>query len=87
MQELIAPENRFVVFPNPAQDFIQINTGSNYPWNASVVDLSGRIVSKIEGLIGNYFLPIDSLPAGMYLLRLQINDHLEMHRFIHTSTD
>ncbi len=81
------PYDAFVVFPNPAYDFVQINTESTRTWNVSMLDLAGRVVWKADKLFGNYFLSMDSLPPGMYLLRLQINEHIEVHRIIHTSTE
>ena len=55
------PEAHFTVFPNPAKDFIQVDT----PTEVSIYDLTGQMVLKGEGRID-----IRTLSNGMYFVKV-----------------
>lgn len=49
-----------------------------------VVDFSGRLMlnGKIETGMDNFFLDVSSLPGGIYLMIVRINDCLLSGKFI-----
>lgn len=55
------------VFPNPAQDVLQINTDT--PIHAALFDLNGRVVLAQTAIETTQNLEISSLPSGTYFLR------------------
>lgn len=55
------------VFPNPAHDVLQINTGT--PILATLFDLKGRQVLQPISVETNASLLINTLPSGTYFLR------------------
>ena len=57
------------VGPNPATDFITINTDEN-GIKAELVDVAGNVVSEIKLNAGSNQLDLKNYPNGMYLLRI-----------------
>lgn len=55
------------VFPNPARDFLQINTDT--PLQTSLFDLTGRQVLQQTNIENSAQLNISAIPAGTYVLR------------------
>ena len=56
------------IFPNPANDFVNFNLGSDSRYDVSIYDLAGQKVifkEKIEG--GNVKIDVIKLPNGIYL--------------------
>ncbi|MGV4414893.1 T9SS type A sorting domain-containing protein [Chryseobacterium sp. T1] len=60
---------QYKIFPNPASDFINIETGREIE-RIQVIDMEGRLI--IEHMISdkNYKLNIENLPKGVYTLRI-----------------
>jgi len=55
--------------PNPATDFVMINTDEN-GIKAELVDVSGNVVSETKLQSGSNQLDLKNYPNGMYLLRI-----------------
>lgn len=64
-----ATQAAFRVFPQPAQEALQIETHAGLHMQLS--DIQGRILRTFEAAPGVQSIPRDGLPAGMYLLRAQ----------------
>ncbi|MEM7514945.1 MAG: T9SS type A sorting domain-containing protein, partial [Bacteroidota bacterium] len=64
------------LFPNPvvSTSKLMINSEVEGEFEMSILDMQGREVTTQRlrkiGQIGKYILPIEELPAGMYLVRL-----------------
>jgi len=83
--EPIAPETQATVteveslsvFPNPASSVINLDVSSPQATNANlrIVDMTGRTVRQLTTSLGageqRVELPVDGLPVGTYLLRLE----------------
>ncbi len=75
-QEIINSETiSFTFYPNPAKDWIKIDTEVNF---VEIIDVSGKtvIVSK-ESLIN-----INVLPSGVYFIKVNINGNTDISRLI-----
>lgn len=62
------------VFPNPAEDFIQLKSGShnlNEIYYA-IFDITGQQIS--EGSIVSGIIPLNRIQSGLYVLELHFND-------------
>lgn len=66
-------ENYFVVYPNPASDFITIET-SKIIDNATIklYDLNGRMIINKQNMVidSNFSLPVSEIASGLYLLEI-----------------
>jgi gingipain R len=69
-------ESKFIIYPNPTSDFINIENSKNDITNAKIqlIDLNGRVIFTDENvnLISKYSIPVSSLATGLYIL--DIND-------------
>jgi hypothetical protein len=81
------PKMIYTLLPNPATDYINVllDMVSDATVRYSVLDMNGKvwISDEIFYTEGNNALvvPVRSLLSGMYLLRLQSSDNLEIRRF------
>jgi hypothetical protein len=55
------------VFPNPAQDFLQVKTDT--PLHTTLFDLSGRLVLQQTNIESSAQLNVSAVPTGTYILR------------------
>lgn len=67
------------VFPNPAQDFLQVNTDT--PLHATLFDLNGRQVLQQAHIESSTQLQLSALPTGTYLLRTRSFDGKPIQSF------
>jgi hypothetical protein len=70
--------------PNPASDYVAINTDAAYPIrNIQVFDMSGRMVDSYFNLNSNSFtLNRNALSSGMYFLRLRFDDGIAVQKLV-----
>lgn len=74
--------NQLSVFPNPAQNQLQVKSSkslSRTPYR--IMNLNGSLVLSGE-LNERHSIQIDKLPAGLYLLNLELPDGVEHLQFI-----
>lgn len=65
------PSDRFILYPNPASDFIRIrriDPSDHQPVDIEVIDLSGRQVMKLHDAGDDIY--VGDLKNGMYIVRL-----------------
>lgn len=63
--------NDFEVFPNPASDNIQINSGSDSGISYSLLTIIGTQILNAVSESGSTSLDISNIPEGIYFLRVQ----------------
>ena len=84
VEENVLNEVRF--YPNPVDDFININSGNLSLKNSYVrlIDLFGKIVYKKNILIDakHHKIPLSNISSGVYLLELIINDDKKTEKLI-----
>lgn len=64
-----AVENRFDIYPNPAEDVINIELGENAS-DVVIYNSLGQMVKNIGEMIGNVQISISELNAGMYFVKV-----------------
>jgi len=73
------------VFPNPATDYVKIqflNWGETKK-EIKVIDLEGRIVYNIEGIIeDHYTIPVQKLKSGIYFLETRNTKNSVVKKFV-----
>ena len=86
----INPESKIKIFPNPAADILNIElTGINSEVLLSVLSPDGKLIQKQKALPVNHTiqsqLNLSELQKGIYLLKVENNDFVEVHKFIRGS--
>lgn len=64
-------KNEFSIYPNPSNDFINVNFNSSFPSLINITDLSGRVMKSIQNDTKEVKLNITDLPNGSYVLSAQ----------------
>lgn len=86
VQNLSTEHHGLNIFPNPANEFIEVQAVSRIDKNVyegtmeiELLDLHGRIVifHKLEKFNESYRLPIHSVQPGVYILRIR-SDKVEL---------
>ncbi|UTW61409.1 T9SS type A sorting domain-containing protein [bacterium SCSIO 12741] len=87
-QYLTTPEleddNLWMAYPNPARDFLTIETDENY-YQVEIYSTSGQLVSGIESepLSGTTKLSVGHLESGVYLLKIKKGEsYTRITRFV-----
>ena len=70
-EDLVA-RNNVTVYPNPATTALTVKFpyAGKHPYRIEVLDMSGRVVKTKETAGAEEYLDIQSLPKGLYMLRL-----------------
>lgn len=82
LNKLITPEtkNDFIVYPNPANDYIEIKTDNNSKIQGyEIIDITGRMISN--GAF-NGPIHIQHLNKGVYVIKVQVNGSTVCKKFI-----
>lgn len=75
-EDMAAPQTVIQIFPNPAQDFIQlINEKGDALGRILVFDNQGRLMKEYEPDGSNYSIDIAGWQPGNYVIRLENQDH------------
>jgi hypothetical protein len=72
-------ENRFLVYPNPFTNNINISTQSAESFEICITDIRGRVVYKA---VNTTEIPLEFLEAGMYQLTILYNETIEFHQIV-----
>jgi len=73
--ENVFAETNFSIYPNPAQDVVNINAGNLSIKAIQIADMNGRIVKNINlDSISTYQINVQDLNSGMYLMSVFTNE-------------
>lgn len=61
--------SKIEIYPNPANDFIQINSKHNNLLNYNLIDVSGRII--LSGKLSDSKISTEKIPNGNYILNVK----------------
>jgi hypothetical protein len=72
-------------FPNPFRSLLTVHFGNpSGRANLEMVDLSGRVVCRMEGIYGNQAaLSLKGLKQGMYIVRVTTRESVRTLRVVH----
>ncbi len=72
------------IFPNPAQDFINVNliSNSDFSPNLTIVDQNGKLYRSMLLTENAATINISELPAGIYYINIQGEDIYSSEKFI-----
>ncbi len=80
----ITEENEFMLYPNPAQSFINVEYSSlpDDDTRIEILDGSGRMVHSQNAANTTNRIDFNNLAPGMYYLRSVINQSQQVKKFI-----
>ncbi len=76
-----AGQNALTVYPNPAQDFINITTDQNFEL-LNIVNSLGQVVYSTNNSSQSLVLNTSNLKAGLYFIQLKTQNKTFSHRFV-----
>ncbi len=68
------------VYPNPAQNEININFDSKFSYQVEILNIIGNRVKVISNLEGHSKIDVSDLPDGVYIVRLNDRGRLLTRR-------
>jgi len=75
-------DHAFLVYPNPAQDFIQISEDTQEAMMVSIFHSSGKLVMQKNHVLPMTKLDISNLSTGFYLLKIENGKQIETRALI-----
>lgn len=66
--------NSVDIYPDPAQDYIQVKTDVSDPFVIQIMDIAGRIIKSQYSDEELCIMQVNDLPSGVYFI--QINNDL-----------
>jgi hypothetical protein len=84
---VVPGNNRFNLYPNPAGEYVTVDTGKLLPQKSgqvSVYSIDGQMVKLIPVNPGEDLVTIDirNLQSGVYLIKIILDDNVSTHRII-----
>ena len=77
------------VFPNPFNEELKIRfpKATKFEGNIEVLDVSGKVIlsNSLKQSEDKYLLDTETLPAGIYFCRIDINGLTQMHKVVKTN--
>ncbi len=73
---------KLTIYPNPTKDFIKLDKPISATDKLLVVGVDGRTYSSVLFVEGNNRLDVQSLPSGIYLLRILSHDRESSAKFV-----
>jgi hypothetical protein len=63
------------VFPNPADDLVEVRVGAALPWDLKLTDITGNTMMAVRQILSNSLkLPVDELLQGAYLITIRSDE-------------
>lgn len=78
LSEMI-PENDYVIYPNPAKDYVEIKNDNGKITGVKLYDANSRLLFSDSSVANHYKLNISAYPAGIYLLRIESESKREVY--------
>lgn len=75
-------KNKFIFFPNPANDKIEIASSFQTNYSYILTDISGKIIKTENSTTNNTHISIGDLPQDVYFITIKLNNNLFTHKFI-----
>ncbi len=74
-------ESKISIFPNPANDWIQLDLGSTLSYSFNILNINANVLLSAKNET-NLRIDISTLNPGFYILQLTINSHEESIKFV-----
>lgn len=77
-----APRTGIHLFPNPTNDWLQIENGTGKPFDLTIYDMQGRVVTQHPTLGVIQRLNLHSLPSGVYTVHMRSETQVYRERIV-----
>ncbi|MDD2345954.1 MAG: M1 family aminopeptidase [Bacteroidales bacterium] len=76
-------DSDFLIFPNPANDFINIIFEDDFIENITIFDISGKFINriKVNNISFSHRITISSLSKGIYFVEIQNNKNEKLLKY------
>ena len=74
----INKNNQFILYPNPANDFIELKTNFNYT-SITIVDITGKAIKQVQSQTR---IDVSSLSKGIYFIQLIGEENTIVKKFV-----
>jgi hypothetical protein len=71
----------FLIFPNPANHFINIKASDHLPFGVSVYNLKGQLILSKNDCRSEVQLDVQNFAEGTYYLQLEVMDQTQKQSF------
>jgi hypothetical protein len=75
-------DNNISIFPNPAKNYIQIQTNGLDIEKYNIIDINGKTIKQINSANNNNIIDISNLPNGVYILNIVTENTVINNRII-----
>jgi hypothetical protein len=82
VNELQANAMNAVVYPNPANDFIQVEIQGNSNFQYAIYNVVGELVTSDNSLTSLKRLDVSEYPQGLYTLRIVSGTEIQVSKFM-----
>ena len=85
VEEIATPkENSFVLYPNPAEDIVNIRLDKTGQYNVVLSDINGRQLTtkNINTLSNDFAIDVRNYSRGLYFLTLTNSEYTLTQKFI-----
>jgi len=67
---------RTMVFPNPATEYLYVEPNTQDVFNLQLIDLTGRVVAALRGVVGQQQINVSGMAPGVYMLKVESKDNV-----------
>lgn len=83
LSQALNPLKNVQIYPNPANQFLKIETNNNLPIKATLTDMAGKEITTHQ-FINSLQINTTALNAGFYLLKMESNQHQTVKQIVVT---
>ena len=80
--EPFAKPSSLLIYPNPTQGTITVNTGSSDPVDIEIVDIHGRVVYQLSHIIPGNEFELNTAGAGVYFIKVKVKSRHESDKIL-----
>ncbi len=73
---------KIVIYPNPAHDWLFIQTDETNSIKCEILDVQGRIILPLQSVKNGQSLDIRAFPTGIYLIKFVVKNRIYSQKFI-----
>jgi hypothetical protein len=79
---IVSPALGVRVYPNPANDFVNIESMNSDIQRIELFDLKGRLLRSEDLSVNKFEMSVSSLQSGTYILKVKTNDGISVQRMM-----
>jgi len=73
---------KIAVYPNPAQDWLYVQSEKEGRMQGEILDLQGRVIRLLPSVKNGQRIDVSAFPAGSYVLKIVVDNQIYALKFI-----